>query len=74
MQLKLIQNSFLQDILLFQTLQEKELQLTKTGIELLEDSYLGGNGSRGYGKVEFDLKELEIRDLDYYRKKLEDRG
>ncbi|MEM3255806.1 MAG: type III-A CRISPR-associated RAMP protein Csm3 [Thermoplasmata archaeon] len=53
---------------------EKIKKLIKTGIELLEDSYLGGNGSRGYGKVEFDLKELEIRDLDYYRKKLEDRG
>jgi len=42
--------------------------LIKTGIELIEDSYLGGNGSRGYGKVKFDLSNPEYRDIEYYRK------
>ena len=36
-------------------------------MQLLEDNYLGGSGSRGFGKVKF--KEIKIikRDLDYYR-------
>lgn len=31
--------------------------LLKEGIKLLENDYLGGNGSRGYGQVKFDLTE-----------------
>ena len=31
----------------------KYLQLLKKGIKLLEDDYLGGSGSRGYGQVKF---------------------
>lgn len=40
---------------------ENELKETlKKAIELLEDDYLGGNGSRGYGQVKFtELKEDE---------------
>ncbi|MEM4058600.1 MAG: type III-A CRISPR-associated RAMP protein Csm3 [Thermoplasmata archaeon] len=49
---------------------EKIKKLIKTGIELLEDSYLGGNGSRGYGKVKFELLVEETRDLDYYKKNI----
>lgn len=53
------------------------------GIKLIEDDYLGGSGSRGYGKVEFkiekilwtdytqhNLKEQEIRE-DELEKKLQ---
>lgn len=34
---------------------EKEfLELLKKGINALENDYLGGNGSRGYGQIKFD--------------------
>lgn len=36
------------------------LALLKKGLEALQDDYLGGSGSRGYGQVEiFDLKTTE---------------
>lgn len=36
------------------------------GMKLLEDDYLGGSGSRGYGKIEFkDLKVIE-RTKEFY--------
>ncbi|NJE47540.1 type III-A CRISPR-associated RAMP protein Csm3 [Thermococcus sp. GR7] len=38
-----------------------------TAMALLEDSYLGGSGSRGYGKVKFIFDSFEFRPLDYYR-------
>jgi CRISPR-associated protein Csm3 len=31
------------------------IQILKSSIEALEDSYLGGSGTRGYGRVEFDI-------------------
>jgi len=37
---------------------EKELvDMLKKGFELIEMDYLGGNGSRGYGRVKFNLSE-----------------
>ncbi|MEJ5185548.1 MAG: type III-A CRISPR-associated RAMP protein Csm3 [Candidatus Geothermincolales bacterium] len=33
---------------------------------ILEDDYLGGSGSRGYGKVRFDGNALVLRPRDYY--------
>ena len=34
---------------------ENELiEMVKTGLSLIEDDYLGGNGSRGYGRVKFN--------------------
>jgi CRISPR-associated protein Csm3 len=38
-------------------LEKSYLQLFWSGIRLLEDDYLGGSGSRGYGQIKFDLKE-----------------
>lgn len=38
----------------------------ETAIRLLEDSALGGGGSRGSGKVKFDLKERKVYTKDYY--------
>ncbi|MDV3103749.1 type III-A CRISPR-associated RAMP protein Csm3 [Thermococcus waiotapuensis] len=38
-----------------------------TAMALLEDSYLGGSGSRGYGKVKFVFDTFEFRSADYYR-------
>lgn len=37
---------------------KKDIQLLKQGFKLLEYDYLGGSGSRGYGKIK--LKELEL--------------
>ncbi len=34
---------------------------------LLEDNYLGGSGSRGFGKVKFDEITVEKRGSDYYK-------
>lgn len=31
--------------------------MIKNGLELIEKDYLGGSGSRGYGRVEFDNKD-----------------
>ncbi len=45
---------------------EKELlDALKLSMNLLEDDYLGGNGSRGYGQIVF-------RDVEWTEKKLED--
>ena len=30
----------------------------KTGIEILNFNYIGGSGSRGYGRVKIEMKEL----------------
>ncbi len=37
---------------------EKELiDIVKRGLSLIENDYLGGSGSRGYGRVKFDISE-----------------
>lgn len=38
---------------------EKLMNLLKEGIKALELDYLGGSGSRGYGKVSFDWGKIE---------------
>lgn len=40
-----------------QKYEQEFLALLKDGIRLLEDDYLGGSGSRGYGQVVFDFNE-----------------
>ncbi len=37
-------------------------------MKMLEDDYLGGSGSRGYGKVEFRITKVVERPRDYYLK------
>ena len=37
-----------------------------TAMKLLENNYLGGNGSRGYGKVHFEELEYTIKNKDFY--------
>ncbi|SHK20837.1 CRISPR-associated protein Csm3 [Anaerobranca californiensis DSM 14826] len=41
----------------------KELLL---GLSLLEDDYLGGSGSRGYGKVKFIIDEISLKTIKNY--------
>lgn len=35
-------------------------KLLKEGIDLLENDYLGGNGSRGYGQIKFEMNDPKI--------------
>ena len=44
----------------------EDIELLAEGMKLLEYDYLGGSGSRGYGKVKFnDVKaEAVVGDLD----------
>ncbi len=39
------------------------LNLLKKGIKALENDYIGGSGSRGYGQVRFT--ELEVKDISF---------
>ncbi|MBC7328631.1 type III-A CRISPR-associated RAMP protein Csm3 [bacterium] len=51
---------------------ENEAQLKEdlgnllSAMRLLEDDYLGGHGSRGYGKVKFELSKIEYRKGEWY--------
>jgi len=45
---------------------EKDLENLSAGLKLLQDDYLGGSGSRGYGKVKIQVKEVIVRKKDYY--------
>lgn len=38
---------------------------------LLEDDYLGGSGSRGFGKIKFRELKIETRTIDYYKNNVE---
>ncbi len=38
------------------------------GLRLLQDDYLGGSGTRGYGQVKFNVSELKYKDKDCYEK------
>jgi len=42
---------------------QKLLSLLAEGMQLLEDDYLGGNGSRGYGKIRFS--NLKLTEKNY---------
>ncbi|AFL96150.1 CRISPR-associated RAMP protein, Csm3 family [Thermococcus cleftensis] len=45
---------------------KEDLRNLFSAMKMLEDTYLGGSGSRGYGKVEFRLTEIVFRPLEYY--------
>jgi CRISPR-associated protein Csm3 len=42
------------------------LSILKEGFKLLEDDYLGGSGSRGYGRVELEKVRIIFRPKEYY--------
>lgn len=46
---------------------DDNLELVLEGLKLLEDSYLGGSGTRGYGKIEFRDIKITERPAEYYR-------
>ena len=45
---------------------KEDLKNLFSAMRLLEDDYLGGHGSRGYGKVKFELSRIEYRKADWY--------
>jgi len=47
-----------------------QLELLEKGIKALENDYLGGSGSRGYGQVKFGELKQEIIDFTDYLKDL----
>ncbi len=51
---------------------EKAKKVLDTAFQLLEDDYLGGSGTRGYGKVEIEDKKWVFRSNDYYLGKAEE--
>ncbi len=51
---------------IFEGEDEKQLKATlNQAIKLLEDDYLGGHGSRGYGQVKINLEEPDGKDKTY---------
>ena len=40
---------------------KKDFKILKTGFKLLEADYVGGSGSRGYGKIEFKNLDINVR-------------
>ncbi len=47
---------------------QTEIHITeiKKAMRLLEDDYIGGSGSRGYGKVKFNSVKFEMKDIPNY--------
>jgi len=47
---------------------EKELlKMVFEGMELLQDDFLGGSGTRGYGKIKLSVGGLYYKDIDTYK-------
>jgi CRISPR-associated protein Csm3 len=43
------------------------LSLTLRGLQMLQDDYIGGSGSRGSGRVKFRISSITERDAEYYQ-------
>jgi CRISPR-associated protein Csm3 len=52
---------------------EEDLRNLVCAMGLLEDDTLGGHGSRGYGKVRFWIDKIEVKRVEYYERKDQDR-
>jgi CRISPR-associated protein Csm3 len=56
---------------------EDEDSLIKTmfrSLELVRDDYLGGSGSRGYGQIAINIKDMKSRSMAYYRGEEEEKS
>lgn len=51
---------------------KNDLNNLHKALEFVEDEYLGGSGSRGYGKVKFQIKNLKWKSKEYYLGKNKD--
>ncbi len=45
---------------------QQDVQNIFTVLDLIQDDCLGGHGSRGYGRVSFQINQVVARRLDYY--------
>jgi len=52
----------------------KGLEYVVRGLKLIEDTYLGGCGTRGYGKVRFDKVKMLVKSRLYYLGKCKPKG
>ena len=50
-----------------ETRAESFVMLISQGLKLLEDDYLGGQGTRGYGRVKFFIKSIREKTADDYK-------
>ncbi len=50
---------------------KKKIEVLLQGMKMLEDNFLGGAGSRGYGRVKFENIEVVFKSKDAYLKKVE---
>ena len=60
----------------FNIYKESDIDLIKKfieGMKLLEDDYLGGSGSRGYGKIKFKNLKLICKPKKYYEGNAEEK-
>lgn len=48
--------------------EQKILGTVFEGLQLVQDDYLGGSGSRGYGQVKFSIEPLTYKDKESYEK------
>jgi CRISPR-associated protein Csm3 len=46
--------------------EEELLSHTLRGLQMLQDDYLGGSGSRGSGRVKFKIASITERNVEYY--------
>ena len=47
--------------------EKQQLKSLERAMKLLQDDYLGGSGSRGYGQIEFLVKSVEVKDMEFYK-------
>jgi CRISPR-associated protein Csm3 len=47
---------------------EEDLRNIRTAMELLEDDYIGGHGTRGYGRIEFNELDYELKSYSDFNK------
>jgi len=56
--------------MIFDIYRDEDKELLKnlfTAMHLLEHSALGGSGTRGYGKIRFEVTSKEFHSIDYYK-------
>lgn len=56
--------------MIFDIYRNEDRELLKnlfTAMHLLENSALGGSGTRGYGKIKFEIEKQEFRSIEYYK-------
>lgn len=46
--------------------EDDQIKNLMRAIKLLQDDYLGGSGSRGYGQVEIEIENVTERNVEYY--------